>query len=135
MDVWSIVASVVVDIQRLEHGKILVAEIAAFEQEELGRLASACVNRLQAGGLAFMRASGGEHFIEPCSAMDEGKASALAQAVGGEGEEIVEGKGVLMTREIGLAVRIGGAVSNLEKRRIAGDEIVATGAFYLLDAR
>lgn len=116
MDVWSIVAGVVVDIQRLEHGKILIAEIAAFEQEELGRLASACVNRLQAGGFAFMRASGGEHFIEPCSAMDEGKASALAQAVGGEGEKIVEGEGVLMTREIGLAVGIGGAVANLEKK-------------------
>ena len=103
MDVWSIVAGVVVDIQRFEHRKILIAEIAAFEQEELGRLASACVNRLQAGGLAFMRACGGEHLIEPRGTMDEGKASALAQAVGGEGKKIVEGEGVGMKREIGLA--------------------------------
>ena len=126
MDGWPIVAGVIIDIEGFFKAEVLVAKVAAFEQKELGGFADTGVDGLQAHGLAFVGKGGVHDFVEAYGTMDEGNATALAQGVGGEAEDVIEGAGVFVTGEGGFAVRIGSAVADLEEGWVTGDEVVAS---------
>ena len=120
---WAIYARVVIDVEGFFDHEVLAAEVAAFQQKELGCFTGACVNRLQARRLAFMRTGAGEHFVAASGTMNQGQASPFAQSVGSKGKNVVKGASMFVPCQSRFLVWIGRAMPHFEKRRVAGNEI------------
>ena len=123
---WAIIAHVIINIKGLLYDQILGAEVAAFDQDELGWLAGAGVNALDAHGLALVLEGRGDDLIEAGGAVNHGNAAAFLESIGGKTKDVVQIGGVLVASEVGFAVGIGGAVADLKEGWVDGDEVVAT---------